>query len=152
MIKIEYPPHHFKIRDVNGKEIIFDAIRRAWVRLTPEEWVRQNFLQYLVQVKHYPSSLIAIEKEMLLGEMKKRFDILVYNTSHQPWMMIECKAMEIPLNEKVLHQVLNYNISIPVPYLVITNGRFMAGFHRNTTGLEMINELPAHPVKRNLDR
>lgn len=142
MIKIEYPEHPFKIREEAGKEIIFDELRRLWVRLTPEEWVRQNFLQYLVLVKKYPSSLIAIEKEMQLGELKKRFDILVYDSTHKPWMMVECKAMEIPLDEKVLHQVLRYNISIPVPFLIITNGKYMAGFHRKITGLEMINELP----------
>jgi hypothetical protein len=142
MIKIEYPEYAYKIREEAGKEIIFDELRRLWVRLTPEEWVRQNFLRYLIQVKKYPSSLIAIEKELQLGELKKRFDILVYNLNHKPWMMIECKAMEIPLDEKVLHQVLRYNISIPVSFLIITNGKYMTGFHRKASGLEMINELP----------
>ncbi len=142
MIKIEYPEHTYKIRQEAGKEIIFDELRRLWVRLTPEEWVRQNFLQYIIQVKKYPSSLIAIEKELQLGELKKRFDILVYDLNHKPWIMIECKAMEIPLDENVLHQVLRYNISVPVPFLVITNGKYMAGFHRKASGLEMIDELP----------
>jgi hypothetical protein len=146
MIKIEYPDHAYKIKKEGDKEIIFDELRRLWVRLTPEEWVRQNFLQYLVQVKKYPSSLIAIEKELLLGELKKRFDILVYDAAHQPWMMIECKAMEIPLDEKVLHQLLRYNITIPVPFLVITNGKFMTGFHRKEEGLKMIHELPEPTV------
>src|SRR4051794_39421507 len=99
MIKIDYPKHPYKIREEAGKEIIFDELRKLWVRLTPEEWVRQNLLQYLLQVKKYPSALIAIEKEMQLGELKKRFDILVYDASHKPWMMIECKAMEVQLNE-----------------------------------------------------
>lgn len=142
MIKIEYPSHQFKIKGEKGKELIFDSLRKVWVRLTPEEWVRQNFLQYIVQVKHYPPSLIAVEKEMLLGELKKRFDILVYDANHRPWMMIECKAMDISIDEKVLNQVLRYNISIPVPFLVITNGKFMVGFHRKNTGLELISELP----------
>ena len=142
MIKIEYPSHQFKIKEDKGKQLIFDELRRAWIRLTPEEWVRQNFLQYLVQVKNYPSSLIAIEKEIILGELKKRFDILVYDAHHKPWMMVECKAMDIMLNEKVLHQVLRYNISVPVPFLVITNGRYMVGYRRQETGLQMIHELP----------
>lgn len=145
MIKIEYPDHRFRIKEEKGRELIFDALRKAWVRLTPEEWVRQNFLQYMIQVKHYPSALIAIEKEMQLGELKKRFDILVYDTTHQPWMMIECKSMDIPLDEKVLNQVLRYNLSIPVPFLIITNGIFMVGFQRKITGLELINELPETP-------
>ncbi len=142
MIKIAYPEFAYKIREEAGRELIFDELRRLWIRLTPEEWVRQNFLQYLVQVKKYPSSLIAIEKEMQLGELKKRFDILVYDSNHKPWMMVECKAMEILLDEKVLHQILRYNISIPVPFLVITNGKYMAGFHRKPTGMEILDELP----------
>ena len=144
MIKIEYPEYTYKIREQAGKEFIFDELRRLWVRLTPEEWVRQNFLQYLVQVKKYPSSLIAVEKELMLGELRKRFDILVYDLNYKPWMMIECKGMEISLDEKVLHQILRYNISIPVPFLVITNGKFMAGFERKETGMELIHELPKH--------
>ena len=142
MIRIVYPVHTYKIREEAGKEIIFDEFRKIWVRLSPEEWVRQNFLHYLVEVKKYPASLIAIEKEIRLGELKKRFDILVYDGSHKPWMMIECKAMEIPLDEKVLQQVLRYNIALPVPFLVITNGIFVAGFQRKLMALEPIPELP----------
>ena len=145
MIKIEYPPYAFKIRNDKGKEFIFDELRKLWLRLTPEEWVRQNVLQYLIQVKKYPSALIAVEKEIFLGELKKRFDVLVYDGQHKPWMMIECKGMDIQLDDKVLYQVLRYNLSVPVPFLVITNGKFMAGFERTPTGMETINELPLLP-------
>jgi hypothetical protein len=143
MIKIHYPEHDFKFRQENSREFIFDELRKAWIRLTPEEWVRQNFLQYLVKVKKYPISMIALEKEIQLGELKKRFDMLVYDSSHQPWMMVECKAPYVPLNQHVLNQVLRYNISIPVPFLVITNGTYVAGFERKISGLEMVNDLPA---------
>jgi hypothetical protein len=143
MIKIHYPEHDFKIRQENSREFIFDELRKAWIRLTPEEWVRQNFLQYLVKVKKYPISMIALEKEIQLGELKKRFDMLVFDSSHQPWMMVECKAPDVPLNQHVLNQVLRYNISIPVPFLVITNGTYVAGFERKISGLEMVNDLPA---------
>lgn len=142
MIKIAYPAFPFRMREENGRELIFDELRKAWVRLTPEEWVRQNFLQYLVQVKNYPYTLIAVEKELQLGDLKKRFDILVYDASHTPWMMIECKAMSVPLNEKVLHQVLRYNLSAPVSFLVITNGLYVAAFERNASGLHPLNSLP----------
>ena len=142
MIKIAYPPHPFKIKNEEGKEVIFDEVRKRWTRLTPEEWVRQNFLQYLIQTKKYPPALIAIEKEIYLGELKKRFDILIYNTAHEPWMMIECKAMTVPLNEKVLEQVLRYNLSAPVPFLVITNGSYVAGWERTSQGVEVLEELP----------
>ncbi|HQW94117.1 MAG TPA: type I restriction enzyme HsdR N-terminal domain-containing protein, partial [Ferruginibacter sp.] len=100
MIKIEYPPYQPKIKKdpaFNGRqadrEFIFDEFRKRWVVLTPEEWVRQNFLQYLTQVKKYPASLIAVEKEIKTGELKNRFDIVVYDGNTKPWMMVECKEM-----------------------------------------------------------
>ncbi|HJU46024.1 MAG TPA: type I restriction enzyme HsdR N-terminal domain-containing protein, partial [Chitinophagaceae bacterium] len=132
----------FKIKEEEGRKLIFDAIRKSWMVLTPEEWVRQNFIQYLTEVKQYPSSLIAIEKEILLGELVKRFDILVYDKDHKPWMIIECKGMESPLDESTLEQALRYNISVPVPHLVITNGSYTFAFRKNETALEMLEELP----------
>jgi Type I restriction enzyme R protein N terminus (HSDR_N) len=144
MVTIVFPPPSFKIEKKEGREHIFDAGRKKWLLLTPEEWVRQNFLQYLLQVKKYPAALIAIEKEIKLGELNKRFDILVYNAHHQPWMMIECKAMEVELDEGVLQQVLRYNIGVPVEYLVITNGRHCMAWQRNKGQLQPIKELPEH--------
>lgn len=146
MIKIAYPPHPFKIRQENNKEIIFDEVRKLWTRLTPEEWVRQNFLQYLLQVKKYPAALIAVEREIMLGELRKRFDLLVYNTGYQPWMMVECKSMNVTLNEKVLHQVLRYNLSVPVPVLVITNGSYVAALERKNGEARILEELPDMPA------
>src|SRR6478672_9150530 len=118
MIKIEYPDYQFNTKNEHGIEFIFDAFRKKWLTLTPEEWVRQNILQYLTQVKRYPSSLIAIEKEFFLGELKKRCDIVVYSRNAVPWMIIECKEMNIPLSNKVLEQLLRYHIAIQAKYLV----------------------------------
>lgn len=142
MVKVEFPKPEFKIKEEAGKELIFDEIRKQWVRLTPEEWVRQNFIQYLIQTKNYPSALIGVEKEIKLGELKKRFDILVYNQQHQPWMMIECKAMDIALNEDVLAQVICYNISIPVQYLIITNGSYTYCYKLTQDQFQMLTDLP----------
>ena len=129
MIKIYYPQHPFKIKEEGtGKEFIFDELRKQWVKLTPEEWVRQNFAQYLIQVKKYPASYIAVERKMKLGEMIKRFDLLVFDRAAKPWMMIECKAMRITLDKTVLWQAINYNIAIPVKYLVVTNGEYCYGY------------------------
>lgn len=124
MIKIEYPPYQPNIKNEEDKEFIFDEVRKRWIVLTPEEWVRQNFLQYLIQVKKYPASLIAVEKEIKLGDLKKRFDIVVYDRDAKPWMIIECKEMKVGLDKTVLDQVLRYNITLQVPYLVITNGSY----------------------------
>jgi len=142
MIRINYPQHDFRRKEEEGKEYIFDELRKSWLRLTPEEWVRQNFLQYLIQEKRYPASLIAVEKEIQLGELKKRFDILVYNREHQPWMMIECKDMQTELNEPVLHQLLRYNIAVPVTYMIITNGSYCIGFHKKEQQLQLLDDLP----------
>jgi hypothetical protein len=79
MIKINYPPFNFKIREEDNKEFIFDDVRKRWVRLTPEEWVRQNMIQFLLQAHQYPASLFSIEKEIKLGELRKRCDIIIYN-------------------------------------------------------------------------
>ena len=142
MLSLQYPPNNFRLRESEGKRQIFDAHRKKWVVFTPEEWVRQNFLQYLLQIKNYPASLIAVEKELKLGELSKRFDILVYNRRHEPWMMVECKAMEVPLTESVLQQLLRYNLSIPVTYLVITNGTGTFVFERISGRLEALADIP----------
>jgi hypothetical protein len=142
MIKIEYPTYQPKIKEEKGKEFIFDEFRKRWVLLTPEEWVRQNFLQYLTQTKKYPASLIAIEKEIKLGELKKRFDIVVYDADTKPWMIIECKEMNVALDKSVLDQVLRYNISLDVPYLVITNGSYCMAMQLKENVMKVIDTLP----------
>jgi len=142
MIKINYPAYQPKVKKEFNKEFIFDEVRKQWVALSPEEWVRQNFLQYLIQTKKYPASLIAIEKEIFLGDVKKRFDIVVYDSNTAPWMLIECKEMNIILNEAVLNQVLRYNINLQVPYLVVTSGSYCFAFKSEHQQLQEINELP----------
>ena len=144
MIKIEYPVYDFKIRKEKNAEFIFDVMRKRWMSLTPEEWVRQNFLQYIVQIKSYPVSLIAIEKEIYLGELKKRCDIVVYDRDTLPWMIIECKEMNEPLNAKVLDQILRYHITLPAKYLVVTNGSYCFGFKKSEGQFYEIDELPEY--------
>ena len=142
MLVIDYPKPEFRIKKEGEKEFIFDTLRKKWLLLTPEEWVRQNFIQYLIRVKNYPSSLIAAEKEIQLGELKKRFDILIYDSKHQPWMMIECKGPDIKLNDAVLQQILRYNISVPVSLIIITNGKLTYGWQKMGIDLQLITEIP----------
>ena len=143
MIKIEYPPYQPKIKKEQSIELIFDEVRKRWVALTPEEWVRQNFLQYLTKIKLYPASLIAVEKEIALGELKKRFDIVIYDKDSKPWMIVECKEMNVALDQQVLDQVLRYNIPMQVPYLVITNGSYCFAFENKGGQLIELNLLPS---------
>lgn len=142
MLTITYPEPSFRVKKQGEKDFIFDTIRKKWLLLTPEEWVRQNFVQYLVQVKKYPVTLVALEKMILLGELKKRFDILVYDQRHQPWMMIECKSPAISLDDGVLHQLLRYHISVPAGLLVITNGEYSYAWEKREGQLQMIDALP----------
>jgi len=142
MIPVQFPKQDFKIKIIQGKESIFDAMRKQWLVLTPEEWVRQNFLQYLIQTMGYPASLISIEREIALGDLRKRFDIVVYERSGKPWLLVECKAMDIALDEYVLQQVLRYNQTLQAKYLVITNGGFTKGFGLLPTAME-IDSMPA---------
>ncbi len=142
MINISYPEPAFRIKNSGGKELIFDSLRKKWLVLTPEEWVRQNFIEYLIQVKKYPSTLIATEKEIKLGDLNKRFDILIYDKEHKPWMMVECKALEIKLDDDVLQQVLRYNISVPVKYVVITNGNNCYAWLNEAGQLKECLEIP----------
>lgn len=143
MIKISYPSYPFKIETREDKEYIFDPLRRKWVRLTPEEWVRQNFLQYLLQVMHYPAALIAIEKEIQMGELKKRFDILVYKNDH-PWLLIECKEMNVPINESVMQQLLRYQTTVQADYLIVTNGNETRGIGKENNQFTTLNTIPSY--------
>ena len=92
MIAVKYPTPSFKIKQEGEQHYVFDTIRKTWLLLTEEEWVRQNFIQYMIEELHYPYALIAIEKELELNRLQKRFDVLVYDVHHQPRMLIECKC------------------------------------------------------------
>ena len=142
MLQVDFPVPAFKIEQREGKEFIFDTIRKQWIVLTEEEWVRQNFITFLVQVMNYPDTLIAVEKEIRLGELKKRFDLLVYDKSHQPWMMIECKSSGIALDEKVFQQLLRYHISVPCTFLIITNGIYTYGWEKIGGELMELKQMP----------
>ncbi len=142
MIKIAYPSYQPLIKTENNKEKIFDPIRKKWIILNPEEWVRQNFLQYLVNVLGYPASLIAIEKEISLGELKKRFDIVIYRNS-LPYIIVECKEMNAPLSKNVLYQVLRYNTFIQASVIIITNGSYCMAFEKNKSDFKELDTIPA---------
>jgi hypothetical protein len=141
MIKIDYPIPKFRTKAEAGKDWIFDEIRKRWIQITPEEWVRQNFLQWMIQTKKIPASLIAVEKEIKVGELRKRCDIVVFKSA-VPWIIVECKEMEVKLDEAVIKQILNYNISLRVQFLIITNGTDTFAFELKNDGIQMLSEIP----------
>lgn len=111
-----------RTRVSNGKEQIYCEWRHRWVRLTPEEWVRQQLLHRMVSELDYPTSLIAVETAISVGEAKKRCDAVVYNRRMLPLLLIECKAETVPLTQKTLDQIVTYNRKLNVPYLLLHNG------------------------------
>lgn len=133
-----------RTRVFNGKEQIFCEWRHRWVRLTPEEWVRQQLLHQMVEQLGYPASLIAVEVAISVGEVKKRCDAVVYDTAMRPQVLIECKAEKVPLTQKTLDQALIYNRKLNVPYLILHNGPQTICVHGNnsyTTGLPRYADL-----------
>lgn len=142
-MQINYPPPQFTTRVVKEQQYLFCPLRKRWLLLTPEEWVRQNFVAYLMQVLQYPQAMIAAEKGLVVNGLKKRFDLLVYDAGHKPWLLVECKEEGVPLTEAVLQQALRYNLAAPVPFIVITNGKETMGWKRTADGLSMLHALPA---------
>ena len=141
MIKVNYPLFQYKIKREENKELIFDEVRKRWVRLTPEEWVRQNMIQYLLQDLKYPASLLSIEKELKLGELRKRCDIIVYKDA-SPWMIIDCKEPNVPISEKTMQQILRYHLALPVPFLCLTNGNQVFLFEKVNHNFTEIGAFP----------
>ena len=128
MLRIQYPPANFRIRQQNDVDEIFDPVRKRWVLLTPEEWVRQNFIAFLRENCSIPFSMIGVEKKLKVGELSRRFDIVVFANTGQPWLLVECKAMDISLGPKTISQVLSYVSSLACPYFIISNGSHTYGW------------------------
>ena len=122
MQQLNLPTYQFKIKSSENKQLIFDKIRKKYVVLTPEEWVRQNFVEYLLIEKKYPISLIAIEKQIVVNKLKKRFDILVFDKQGNHNIIVECKSPKIKLNQDTFDQIARYNLQLKADYLFVTNG------------------------------
>ena len=122
LVPLQLPPYPFKITEQNGQLTMFDIIRKKNIVLTPEAWVRQHFVQYLINQKNYPKSLIKLEGCHKLHGMARRSDIVVYNSSGEKILLVECKAPAVAINQKVFDQVALYNMTHKVKLLAVTNG------------------------------
>lgn len=122
MKKLNLPEYTFRFKKEGEKALIFDAIRRKYVVVTPEEWVRQNFIQYLKEEKKYPGGLMAVEKQIFVNEQQRRFDLLVYNRSGQPHLIAEFKAPQVKISQDTFDQVVRYNMALRVKWVVVSNG------------------------------
>lgn len=144
MITIDYSDISLKLKQADGKTTVFDPVRKKWVVLTPEEHVRQYLLQYMTGTLNYSPSLIAVEKTISVGNMNKRFDIVVYNREHRPWMLAECKSPEVPITEKTLQQLLTYQRTVQCDYWLLTNGH--QAYCANAADMNNINWLTSLPA------
>ena len=122
MQKLNLPDYKFRLKSNENKTLIFDNLRKKYMVLTPEEWVRQHFVQFLIEEKKYPASLIAIEKQVLVNNLKKRSDILVFNKDGNPEIIVECKAPKIKITQATFDQIARYNSKLRANFLVVTNG------------------------------
>lgn len=146
MYPTNLPSFDLKVKKDKGKVYIFDIIRKKYVVLTPEEWVRQHFIHYLTNKLEYPKTLFKIESSLSYNQLQKRSDILVHNREGKAWMLVECKAPEIRLTQKAFNQVAVYNMSIGAKYLVVTNGMIVFCCLAAKPGEEMIiqKDLPSY--------
>jgi len=110
MQTLNLPTYNFKLKNSQNKTLIFDKLRKKYVVLTPEEWVRQHFVHFLIDQKKYPETLIAIEKQLTINNLKKRTDILIFNSDGKPEVVIECKAPSIKISQKTFDQIARYNL------------------------------------------
>lgn len=122
MQELNFPSYAFRLKSSENKTLIFDIIRKKYVVLTPEEWVRQHVLRFLLEEKNYPASLIAVEKQLKIHTRTKRTDIVVYNTQGTPEVLIECKAPSVKITQDAFDQIARYNLTANASYLMVTNG------------------------------
>ena len=122
MERLNLPTYNFKLKNSQNKTLIFDKLRKKYVVLTPEEWVRQHFVHFLIDKKNYPETLIAIEKQLTINNLKKRTDILIFNTNGNPEIIIECKAPSVKISQATFDQIARYNIKLNAKFLIVTNG------------------------------
>ena len=122
MQKLNFPTYSFRFKNSENKVSIFDEIRKKFILLTPEEWVRQHVVQFLLQDKKYPKSYINVEKLIKINELSKRYDGVVFQPNGEIFLLIECKAPEVPISQQTFDQIARYNLVLKAKYLMVTNG------------------------------
>jgi len=142
MQRLNLPEYTFRTKQESDKTLIFDALRKKWVTLTPEEWVRQNFIRYLVEECSYPASTVGTEVGISVGGRMLRVDGVVYDRYGDVKLLLEFKAPSVPINEKVFSQSADYNTHIGAEYIIISNGISHYCVHLSATGIEMLDAIP----------
>jgi hypothetical protein len=142
-ISLDFRGIDLRLRNVEGKTQVYDPIRKKWLILTPEEHVRQYIMGYITSVLKYPFALIAAEKAIMVGSRNKRFDVVIYDRNHKPWMLIECKSPDVPVSSDTLMQLLSYQTTLQTQYWVLTNGhQTFCADATDISNIQWLSDLP----------
>ena len=146
MTELNFPAFDFRTKSDGKRILIFDSIRKKYVALTPEEWVRQHLIHYLIVEKTVPATLISVEMPLKYAHVDKRSDVLVHNRNGQPLMLAECKAPEVSITQKVFEQIAVYNLAIQAPCLMVTNGlqHFCMATATDDSPARFLHEIPCY--------
>ena len=144
MQQLNLPEYQFRFKKINGKPQIFDRIRKKFFPLTPEEWVRQNLVRFLVEEKHYPESLLAIEMSFTIHGQPLRSDIVSFNNQGKPILVVECKAPSVKITQQTFDQIARYNMHLQVKHLIVSNGlqHYCCELHPENGTFEFLREIP----------
>lgn len=148
MQNLAFPAYNFRIKNNENKTAIFDIIRKKFIILTPEEWVRQHVIHFLIKEKKHPKSLINVEKELTVNGTKKRYDIVTYRSDGSIYLMVECKAPKVKITQQVFDQIARYNLALNASLLMVTNGlnHYYCTIDYDTESYHFLKELPNYAL------
>lgn len=151
MQKLNFPEYSFRFKNSENKVSVFDEIRKKFVVLTPEEWVRQHVVQFLIVSKKYPKSYINVEKSIQINGLTKRYDVVVFYPNGKIFLVIECKAPEIKISQETFNQIARYNLNLKASYLMVTNGlnHYFCEMDFEKEQYNFLNDLPELDLKNN---
>ena len=150
MKNLNFPSYNFRIKNSENNTYIFDVIRKKFVVLQPEEWVRQNCIQFLINEKNFPVNLINVEKVVRINGLNKRYDIIAYNSDGSIFLIVECKAPKVKISQSAFDQIARYNLTLKASYLMVTNGlnHYFCTIDHNLGMYNFLKELPSYVKKK----
>lgn len=150
MKNLNFPSYNFRIKNSENNTYIFDVIRKKFVVLQPEEWVRQNCIQFLINEKNFPVNLINVEKVVRINGLNKRYDIIAYNSDGSIFLIVECKAPKVKISQSAFDQIARYNLTLKASYLMVTNGlnHYFCTIDHNLGIYNFLKELPSYVKKK----
>ena len=148
MQKLNFPTYNFRFKNSENKTAIFDEIRKKFIILTPEEWVRQHVVRFLLEEKKYPKSLINVEKVLLVNGLRKRYDVVVFNPDGSIQILVECKAPEVKITQMTFDQIARYNMTMKSTYLMVSNGlnHYFCQMDYENEKYQFLAELPNYNI------